>query len=302
MITTSHRLLVVGPNPAWQKRLTFSDLLLGDVNRADSIDEYTGGKGSNFAHALVQHHGDIVDLVHFSGGNTGERLSQRLTEMGISEHRIKTASQTRTAYTVVNTLTGVVTPQESAEALEWISASIDHYSGIAFSGTCPAGVPDDFYFQIAEMSSPDQCVLLDCAHNLGVSLKSSAIDILKINSSELLAFRGGDDIASAARWCLDTYPVRTLVITAGIDGAYVFSDDEQMKYTVPKIKVVNPIGAGDTTSAVLLHQLCVGEMDLRESVRYALAAACASCLEERSSEYSLDITGDIAQQIQIDSL
>ena len=41
-------LLVLGPNPAWQKTLFFDAFRPGQVNRAHRLEEFASGKGINF--------------------------------------------------------------------------------------------------------------------------------------------------------------------------------------------------------------------------------------------------------------
>ena len=42
---------VFGANPAWQKTLYFGEFRRGQVNRAEKLELYAGGKGVNFCRA-----------------------------------------------------------------------------------------------------------------------------------------------------------------------------------------------------------------------------------------------------------
>ena len=62
--------------------------------------------------------------------------------------------------------------------------------------------------------------------------------------------------------------------------------------------MVNPLGAGDTASAVMSGALVSG-ISPQESFRLALAAASANCQTPTAGEYSLETAAFFAEQITI---
>ena len=78
----SHRVLVVGLNPALQRQVTIAGLIKGSVNRASEVSVGIGGKGqnvlvaSNFMHMRED---TMVDVAQFVGsGGEGDSLIELL--------------------------------------------------------------------------------------------------------------------------------------------------------------------------------------------------------------------------------
>ena len=65
------KILVFGANPAWQKTLYFGTFRRGEVNRAEKLELYAGGKGVNFCRAAKCRDIALTRLYQFSGGANG---------------------------------------------------------------------------------------------------------------------------------------------------------------------------------------------------------------------------------------
>ncbi len=81
-------------------------------------------------------------------------------------------------------------------------------------------------------------------------------------------------------------PGALLAVTRGANSARLYSNSEASgekaricvsEFEITAVKAKNPIGAGDTCSAVLLYGLCAGNSP-EDAFAFALAAASASCL------------------------
>ncbi|MEI8079162.1 MAG: PfkB family carbohydrate kinase, partial [bacterium] len=142
------------------------------------------------------------------------------------------------------------------------------------------------------------------------------VDLLKINARELasLAEITADDPPAAAALVLQRFPkVDRLAVTAGPRTAFLFDRRHAWALQLPPLPaaVVNPIGAGDTTSGVLLAQI-VGRRQLfaaaattpandvtddawlARAFRDALACASASCLTTSPAVFDLAIARALA--------
>lgn len=77
-------LIVIGPNAAYQKTLTFDHFKVNSVNRASNIRVYTGGKGTNFCRALKSYKHNITQLYPilftFLGGANGKKICENLNK------------------------------------------------------------------------------------------------------------------------------------------------------------------------------------------------------------------------------
>ena len=85
------KLLILGPNPAWQKVLRFSSVALGEVCRARELLEFASGKGANFCRAAKTAGKTLPVLVQTSGGENGARQTAYLEKEKITAYSVETA-------------------------------------------------------------------------------------------------------------------------------------------------------------------------------------------------------------------
>ncbi|MEM4310969.1 MAG: PfkB family carbohydrate kinase [Nitrososphaerales archaeon] len=104
----------------------------------------------------------------------------------------------------------------------------------------------------------------------------SLVDIIKADREELKILGKNDFIKSLNSL---SKKVKTLLITLGKEGAFLVMGDKAYKIKVPKIKLVEPIGAGDITLSSFLSSLSKGEEALYSA---CLAVACGTLSMERN--------------------
>mmetsp|Transcript_20318 Transcript_20318/g.31103 ORF Transcript_20318/g.31103 Transcript_20318/m.31103 type:complete len:438 (+) Transcript_20318:79-1392(+) len=177
--------LVVGLNPAFQKRLLLSknasnqhsnNLIPGNVHRIDQVLEGIGGKGQDVAVSLSIL-GICPDLLQFvgAGDGNGDHLMQLLREkLTIDDGKeknhhhettksnydpgrltIRTKSKLRTCTTIVGSdnatelvePSGLVEPNELQELTQLID-SVQNINALCIMGSMPPGCPEDTYAQI----------------------------------------------------------------------------------------------------------------------------------------------------------
>lgn len=82
--------------------------------------------------------------------------------------------------------------------------------------------------------------------------------------------------------------MKAVAITDGPKTAYLFqADGSSFQFSLPKVKVENPIGAGDTVGAVtLVSFLQTGRFP--DAFQLGLAAASASCQHSEGAEFFLE--------------
>ena len=307
-------ILVVGANCAWQKVLIFNNFTENKINRAQEIYKFASGKGINFSRAMKIYGKCEPYLIQFSGGDTGEKILKNLTMENIEYYNINVAGDTRVCTTclslVDNETTEIIEPSPAAspvETNEFLTAcqkvlSTNQCAGVAICGTLINGVSTDLYFDIVKTAlNNNKIVLLDTFRNMEKVFKSkSDLIILKINRDELTELTGNTDAKSAMESLKIIYNFKAIMITDGAEKSYLIDDKMAFyEFELPLLdKLVNPIGSGDTASAVLLSEyLSTG--DIINSCKIALGAASANCRSIKCGEFDVDYAKNYAEKVRV---
>lgn len=310
-------IVVVGPNPAFQKTLTFDGLRVDEVNRATAVRRYTGGKGTNFCRASACYKADPhfcqTTLYTFVGGETGERVVHLFKEEGISVHPVSVPAETRTCVTCLDTAQGTMTeliepsepvPEASAQEMDdALHAALQQAGGMAIMGSLPDGSSPDLYTRWTRMAAAAQKpVLIDAIKGIEEALKvPDAHSILKVNMGELCKLTGESTPEAAFAHAMQAWTVRVLAVTDGPRSAYVQERGQPLRtLRVPKVDgVVSPLGAGDTADAIFLAEYVHGSSPA-EAFRLAVAAASANCLQKDAGVFEEADMRRIAAAITIE--
>lgn len=306
-------ILAAGFNPARQKVIRFEKLIPGKVNRAVSSEEFASGKGINFCRAAGCWQQSVAFLIQFCGGDNGSFIEACLRDEGIDFYSVKTCAGTRCCDTCVDLSGGEVTeliepsyPATAQEVEEYASKfreMLNSASAAAFCGTLPGGTDSTLYARLAGYTAAAGVPLLvDAWRDVDDIFASGAEIVLKINREELLALTACEGVGSALRHLYNRWGICKAAITDGPGKAYAFDGKTVMQYTLPVLeKVVNPIGCGDTASAVLLSEmLCSG--DIFESFRNALGAASANCLNSFCGNFQKSDAVELAAAVKMEEL
>ncbi len=317
-------ILIVGPNPAWQKTLVFRRLVKGEVNRAIERQEAAGGKGIHTLSAcrrLTQH----SLLFQFAGGDAGRRLTEDLQQRQLSHLTVSIEDETRICNTLLdledNSMTELIEPspqvaeKEIRQARQKLASLLPSVSVLTLCGTMPRGINTTFYSKLIENCRQHAWIVVDSYRELGPVLQQ-APHMLKINRRELTSMTGDNNPDEAAKSLFQQFSILWIAVTAGENNASFYSRNNKWIYTLPKIEqVINPIGAGDTATGILAAELselnlspasctsyssknynCLSAA-LATSFRRALAAASASCLNTRPAAFDFEKAAEIQAQI-----
>jgi fructose-1-phosphate kinase PfkB-like protein len=298
-------ILVVGLNPAWQTVLGFRDFHPGEVNRAHSAESLASGKGINTAKVLSRL-GHRVTVLQILGGGTGRKCLEGCEALGILSLHAWVKSETRRCLTLLHrdvpvTDAGAVggipaaapkkAPGESTEIIEpfrveeagvgeallkALPTDPGAFDALAICGTVPPGAGEGIYDAILDRFRPEVSVV-DAWQGLRPESPAKAT-CLKMNQSEYAALKEaiGDQAAGEALFLL----------TSGGGEASVLRRGSCIGRLSPPAlpAVANPIGAGDTVTAGVVHHLLAG-LDPVEAFRHGLAMGSASCLHRLPAEY-----------------
>jgi fructose-1-phosphate kinase PfkB-like protein len=206
---------------------------------------------------------------------------------------------------------------------------------IALCGTLPPGVPSSIYTLIATKKPDNVLIILDAYQNIECLL-SGKIDILKINAEEarIIGKNSSHNLVEVGYSILKIYHVSILAITNGPNCAYLFEKNGTeiriCEFKIPSLEnpyflelrntrvrkrsrtlpedtgkelgyeslVINPLGAGDTCSAIFTIEYLQSK-DSIQAFAKGLAAASASCLSsETTGQFDVSVQKRILELLE----
>ncbi len=278
----------------------------GEVQRAVSVSQESGGKGVNVSRALVV---SGLESVAVLPGADSDPVLAGLRETGVPfvSLPINEPLRTNVALTEPGGVTtkinepGPLLDADQQEALtKLLVESSRGASWVVLAGSLPPGFPADFYAVIAQRlrSSADGAAPRIAVDSSGQPLAAALTggtagmpDLLKPNAEELaeLAAAAGfaspataDELeadpaaAAAAAAAVVRSGVGAVLATLGSKGAVLVTADGAWLATHPPVAAVSTVGAGDSALAgyLLAHGQGAAPADcLRQAVAHGAAAA-----------------------------
>ena len=303
-------IMVLGPNPAWQKTLFFKELIVGEVNRAYDMNSFPSGKGINFSRASSVWGKNHTMLLQFTGGSTGKLICDGLDAEGIHHTTVAVDHITRTCTTCLCQTTGEMTeliePSNTVDdvsigkMLDFMREHIKSCLGIALCGTLPGKTDMKLYIEAATLAETYGIpLLIDSWQNIKPVLEIAENAILKINLTELRQITGEKTPREATLAALNDFHLKAVAITDGPGNAYTASANGFHVYQLKKLDhVVNPLGSGDTVAAVFFSEY-LNEAPIEEAFASGLAAASANCLTPLCGHFDVQTALEIRKGITI---
>ena len=299
-------------NPSLDRTVALpSPLLRGEVQRATSVSQESGGKGVNVSRALVA---SGLETVAVLPGGDSDPVLAGLRDSGVpfAALAIHEPLRTNVALTEPDGVTtkinepGPVLSEDQQEAL--IGLLLERSRGaswVVLAGSLPPGVPADFYATVTRRlrSTNDGNGTQQAAPRIAVDSSGAPLaaalsgdasgmpDLLKPNAEELaeLAAAAGfatastadeleadPEAAAAAAAAVVRSGVGAVLATLGSKGAVLVTSDGAWLATHPPVKAVSTVGAGDSSLAGYLLASSQGAAPadcLRQAVAHGAAAA-----------------------------
>lgn len=287
-------------NPAVDKTLSVSRVVLGNVNRMDEVHNMAGGKGINVAHVLEQF-GYETKALGFVGGYTGDFIEDSVEAMGVINAFTKVSGNTRTSTNVISEdgyITEFLEPgpqileKEKKEFLKNYKEQIKDCDLVVLSGSAPRGIDPDFYSElILTATEEDVRILFDAS---GENLKKGMYArpfMIKPNMAELQTLMGrkiqGMHEVSDAAVQLVEWGIPNVLVSMGSKGIlYAKREDKNVGvYYVPapRIRVINSVGSGDCAVAAFAMSVLEG-LNPEETVKRCVAVSVANALSLENAE------------------
>jgi len=250
-----------------------------------------GGGGINVARVIHKLGGHVM-AVFPSGGYTGRHFNYLLEKEQIPCHIINTENETRENIIVFDESTGnqyrFGMPGTALKETEWkqclqVIEESNNVEYIVASGSLPPGVPTTIFSRLATIAQTKNARFI--ADTSGNALKEAAETgafLLKPNLGELASLAGKNsigtgDIETVAKQILQQYPVEILVVSAGADGAMLFTKNETYKAAAPPVDRKSTVGAGDSMVAGIIFSLSQ-QSTLKQALQFGVACGTAATI------------------------
>jgi 1-phosphofructokinase len=307
------KIITITPNTAidWlieADGLDHQDNLVAKKNR-----EFACGKGINVAKA-VESLGYPVSCLGFAGRQSAG-LFNGLNSGLLHVDLIAVAGKTRTNITLTDPLAGremhirtagyQVTPDDCAQLAGKIENSIQSGDIVIFSGSLPAGAPDDFYRTLIGICRQKSAMtLLDSS---GPSLAEgieAGPDLIKPNLQELAElagrpFENDRDVLAAVR-SLQGRGIARVCVSLGRKGVIAVDEAGALTASVKQDpdEAVTQIGCGDAMVAGLAVGM-LRRMPWEDCVRWGIASGTANLYSPEPGRFDKEKAREISRQVEI---
>ncbi|AOH55263.1 1-phosphofructokinase [Peribacillus muralis] len=296
-------------NPSIDYLVEVDSFQIGRVNRTSYDAKFPGGKGINVSRVLKRLGNDTTAL-GFIGGQTGDFVKRFLKQEEIYTDFTEIAGDTRIN---IKLKTGVETeinsqgPTISKGNYQQLFNQIEQLENgdiLILSGSIPSSVPADVYAALAETCSANGIkVVVDTSGKELLNVLLHRPFLIKPNHHELGELFGTEikTVADAVEYgnkLIDKGAQNVIVSMAG-EGAVLCSKGQCYSANVPKGKVINSVGAGDSMVAGFIGTY-EKTGDLLAAFRFSLASGSATAFS--SDLGTLDKIEELLPQIDINLL
>ena len=309
-------ILTITLNPSVDIAYQLDTFHLDTVNRVENVQKTAGGKGLNVTRVLKQIGEDVV-ATGFIGGEIGSYVKKQLTRNDIKNSFVEIGSETRNCIAVLNDgkqteileQGPTIQEHEALNFIEHLEIILNNVDVVVISGSLPKGLASNYYVEIVELCKKcGVAVVLDCS---GEALKKvlesqQKPTVIKPNTEELSQLIGKevtDDIQELKSVLSGQLfqGIDWIVVSLGAKGAFAKYKDKFYRVRIPKIKVVNPVGSGDSTvagiAAGLVHALPEAEL-----LKNANVLGMLNAQEEQTGYVNLVHSESLYSQIEVEEV
>ncbi|MEJ7163360.1 tagatose-6-phosphate kinase [Staphylococcus capitis] len=269
-------ILTLTLNPSVDISYPLDELHIDTVNRVQNVSKTAGGKGLNVTRVLSQLNEQVV-ATGFLGGKIGDFIAEKLNHNQVKHSFFKIKGETRNCIAILHNGNQTeileqgptITVDESTGFLKHLKDLIPKAKSVVISGSLPKGVDSNYYSKIIDICNEnDKPVVLDCA---GETLKEALQNnhkptVIKPNIEELSQListelnESTDELKKALNHQLFK-GIEWIIVSLGANGAFAKHNNQFYKVNIPSIKVLNPVGSGDSTVAGIASAIVHHESD-----------------------------------------
>lgn len=278
-------------NPSLDYIVDVENFQLGLTNRTKSELILPGGKGINVS-IVLKNLGIENTALGFQAGFTGKEMICRLDEMGVTSDFIPIENGVSRINLKLKSIDGTeingAGPEISADKVEELMKKLDQLQErdvLFLSGSIPASMPDDMYERIMKrLSGRGVITVVDATKDLLVKVLKYHPFLVKPNNHELgeifgVELKTREEVIPYEKKLKEMGARNVLISMAGEGAVLVAENGEVFEKPVPKGKLVNGVGAGDSMVAGFMAGW-LEKQDYQHAFYMGIAAGSASAFSE----------------------
>lgn len=278
-------------NPSLDYIMNVENFKQGSVNRSESEEIYAGGKGINVS-IVLKNLGIHNKSLGFIAGFTGKEIEEKLKEYGITTDFIKLKSGlSRINVKLKGKIESEINgggPNIDEESLNILFEKLNKIKEgdiLVLAGSIPKSLPNNIYEKImAKLSHKNIKIVVDATKDLLLNVLKYKPFFIKPNNHELgeifnKELKTDNEIIKYAKKLQDMGAENVLISMAGDGAILVASNGNVYKSEVPKGKLINSVGAGDSMVAGFITGYLKNN-DLNEALKMGVATGSASAFSE----------------------
>ncbi|MDD3173142.1 MAG: 1-phosphofructokinase [Herbinix sp.] len=278
-------------NPSIDYIVSVNDFQTGRVNRTNKEIVFPGGKGINVS-LVLKNLGYDSTALGFTAGFTGEELSKRLKEKGITAEFIKVKNGLTRINVKIRSKEeseingqGPVIDISEINSLYEVLDMLQDDDILVLGGSVPESMSSSIYMGIMERLCKKRIkIIVDATKDLLVNVLKYKPFLIKPNNHELseifdLQLQSKEEIIIYAKKLKEMGAQNVLVSMAG-EGAILVTEEDKIYVTkAPKGKVKNSVGAGDSMVAGFIAGY-MDTKDYKEAFKMGVCTGSASAFSE----------------------
>jgi 1-phosphofructokinase len=278
-------------NPALDYIVRVEDFKLGQVNRTSYEEVYAGGKGINVSIVLNNLNVENVALGYIAGF-TGDEIERRVKSFGCSTDFIKlkegisriNVKLKANEESEINGQGPNITSNDLEELYKKLYL-LKEGDILVLAGSVPKTLPKNIYEIIMEkLSNKGIKFVVDTTGELLLNVLKYNPFLIKPNNHELAELFNTtidieEEIIIYAKKLREMGARNVLVSMAGDGAIFITENDEIIKSEVPKGKLINSVGAGDSMVGGFIAGYLRNE-SIEEAFKIGVATGSASAFSE----------------------
>lgn len=274
-------------NPSLDYIVNLDNLELDFVNRSTSEEIFAGGKGINVS-IVLKNLGVESRALGFIAGFTGNEIERLLKEEGVESQFTKL----KDGFSRINIKlkhgqeteingTGPDLREEDVKSLYSKINEMNEGDFLVLAGSIPSTLPDDIYEKIMkDFEDKNFNIVVDATKNLLVNVLKYKPFLIKPNNHELgeifnVKLKSNEEIIKYGKKLQDMGARNVLISMAGDGAIFLGENGEVFESNVPKGKVINSVGAGDSMVAGFLAGYSKNN-DYKEAFKMGVATGSAT--------------------------